>query len=374
MRIGVITDRLRINYGGILQAYALQRVLHDMGHEAHYIDWRPYKFQLHSFKTYFMRLLWKIKLLGRQNVAVLYDPEFIYNQAFRRINRFAEANIRIYPIRSFAQLRETDFDAYIVGSDQIWRPTYVPIGADAYLHFARHWSVRRIAYAASFGVDHLGEYSPEQLAQCATLAQQFHAISVREDSGVALCRTHFGVEATHVLDPTMLVDPRHYLSHIRRCRKHYPKNMCLSYVLDATPAKAQVLESILAHSHYESVKWEDIYGFKSNPTVEEWLKGFHEAQFIFTDSFHGCVFAILFGKPFIAFGNAGRGTTRFTSLLRQFGLEEFLIRSADEFSPDLVHRAIARFSDDAIQERLNELRKSSYEFLEKALQDKNIVK
>ena len=104
-----------------------------------------------------------------------------------------------------------------------------------------------------------------------------------------------------------------------------------------------------------------------NPTVEEWLKGFHDAEFVFTDSFHGCVFSIIFNKPFIAFGNEGRGMARFDSLLKMFGLEELLITSVDQFTPELVDRAISRFSDNSIQQRLNELRKESKLFLERAL-------
>ena len=60
MRIGVYTHPLRFNYGGILQAYALQRVLQDMGHDAVYIEWEQYNYRLAPFKLYLSRFLWKI--------------------------------------------------------------------------------------------------------------------------------------------------------------------------------------------------------------------------------------------------------------------------------------------------------------------------
>ena len=365
MRIGVITHPLRLNYGGILQAYALQRVLQDMGHDAMYIDWVPYSFVL-PIKVYFRRFVWKIKWLGRKEIRVFVDP--YYNRVYNKINRFAKSNICIFSIESIEQLCEDDFDVIVVGSDQIWRPVYIKNIEDAYLQFAKDWDVKRRAYAASFGVDDWSEYSDEQTAVCSDLAKRFDAISVREDSGVELCRNHLGVDAQHVLDPTMLVDVKHYMRHINGCKKRYPNSMCLAYILDEADDKSQVLNSIAKQCGYNIQQWEDIdMPSMKKPTVEEWLKGFHDAEFIFTDSFHGCVFSIIFNKPFIAFGNKDRGMARFNSLLKMFSLEELLITSVEQFIPELVDRAISRFSDDSIQRRLNELRKSSYDFLQKAL-------
>ena len=103
------------------------------------------------------------------------------------------------------------FDAYVVGSDQVWRPTY-NLGDklfDMYLAFADGQQVKRLSYAASFGVDKW-EYSDDQTRICSELAKQFDAISVREKSGVKLCADNLGVDAIHVLDPTMLLDPSDY--------------------------------------------------------------------------------------------------------------------------------------------------------------------
>ena len=369
MRIGVYTHPLHLNYGGILQAYAMQRVLQDMGHDAVYIDWMPYQFKLLPIKTYFWRFLCKLKWLGRREIDVFFDFNFRYNQAYKKINKFAKSNIQIHLIDSLEQLKEDDVDVLIVGSDQIWRPIYIENIADAYLGFAKDWDVRRIAYAASFGVDDWSEYSDEQTQVCRELIKKFDAVSVREDSGVDLCRNYLGVDAQHVLDPTMLVDIKHYIRHINSCKKRYSERMCLAYILDEADDKLAVLNSVAKYQGYNVRQWKnvDVPNIK-NPTVEEWLKGFHDAEFVFTDSFHGCVFSIIFNKPFIAFGNEGRGMARFDSLLKMFGLEELLITSLEQFTPELVDRAILRFSDNSIQQRLNELRKGSYEFLKSALE------
>lgn len=362
MRIGVYTHRLHLNYGGILQAYALQRVLQDMGHDAVYIEWCPYNFHFASLKIY----LWRFLLKLFRNRKVIIFRERMYRKCYYKINKFAENNISILPIKN---LHEEDVDVIVVGSDQIWRPVYIPNIEEAYLGFAKDWKIRRIAYAASFGVDDWSEYSEEQTVVCRNLAQKFDAISVREDSGVALCRNYLGVDAKHVLDPTMLVDIKHYICHINSSEKLYPERMCLAYILDEADDKLTVLNSAAKYQDYNVLQWKNIDTPNlKNPTVEEWLKGFHDAEFVFTDSFHGCVFSIIFNKPFIAFGNEGRGMARFNSLLKMFGLEELLITSSEQFTLELVDRAILCFSDNSIQQRLNELRRESYEFLKSALE------
>lgn len=362
MRIGVYTHPLHFNYGGILQAYALQRVLQDMGHDAVYIEWNKRRMTVLSWKVYLLRFYWKY--FKGADLVVFVEQK--YNRIYDKINKFTKNNITILPIKD---LKEGDVDVLIVGSDQIWRPIYVANIEEAYLGFAKDWDIRRIAYAASFGVADWSEYSDEQTTICRNLAQKFDAVSVREDSGVELCRNYLGVDAKHVLDPTMLVDIKHYMCHINSCKKRYPERMCLAYILDEADDKLAVLNSVAKCQGYSIRQWKnvDVPNIK-NPTVEEWLKGFYDAEFVFTDSFHGCVFSIIFNKPFIAFGNEGRGMARFYSLLKMFGLEELLITSLDQFTPELVDRAILRFSDNSIQKRLNELRKESYEFLKSALE------
>ena len=67
------------------------------------------------------------------------------------------------------------------------------------------------------------------------------------------------------------------------------------------------------------------------PPVEQWLRGFYDAEFVVTDSFHACVFSILFHKPFIVVGNARRGMSRFKSLLSIFALGDRLVMDVTQF-------------------------------------------
>lgn len=149
---------------------------------------------------------------------VLHRREHVLEERFlkrtypvvgRYTDHFIQRNICRRPVNTMHDIRRGQYDAFVVGSDQIWRPHFFPHIEEAFLSFARGWDVKRVAYAPSFGTD-TWEYSAAQTARCARLLKDFDAVSVREQSGVALCRRHLGVSARHVPDPTMLLPASDY--------------------------------------------------------------------------------------------------------------------------------------------------------------------
>jgi exopolysaccharide biosynthesis predicted pyruvyltransferase EpsI len=100
------------------------------------------------------------------------------------------------------------------------------------------------------------------------------------------------------------------------------------------------------------------------PPVEGWIKGFYDAEFVVTDSFHGVIFSIIFNKPFIAIGNEERGISRFTSILKQFDLEHRLIIGYDQLNNDLI---LENIDFDVINSKLKDLKAKSLLFLKKNL-------
>lgn len=329
MKIGILTLPLHTNYGGILQAYALQTVLERMGHEVCLIEkkWKPFRLPL--WKTPLVYGKRVLKNLAGHPYPIFYEQKVNREEPITRqntdlfINRYIKRRI----VDDFSELKESDFDAIVVGSDQIWRPKYFKdnIG-NAYLKFAEGWNIKRIAYAASFGTNKW-EYTAAQTKECAQLLKQFDAVSVREASGVDLCRKHFGVEARHVLDPTMLLSAEDYIRLFETAGTPKSPGTLLCYILDETPQKTSLINEICK-------KWK-LQPFRTNspsdinlsshkriyPPVEQWLRGFHDAKLIITDSFHACAFSILFNKPFIVIENKKRGVSRITSLLHLLGLE-----------------------------------------------------
>lgn len=339
MRIAIVTLPLHTNYGGILQAYALKTYLESMGHQATVLD-RGVKMPLPD--------LWKApfvyaKRAVQRVVKGRTGPEVFREIRYRREFPAVSANTRKFVdelvapriIRRFKDIREGEYDAFVVGSDQVWRPRYFGRIEDAFLDFARDWDVKRVAYAASFGTDQL-EYEYMQVHECASLLEKFDGVSVREDVGVQMCREWFDCDmAVQVLDPVMLVDASEYAAMAASVKGHPAKGKLVTYILDQSKEKSNVLDFMVRVS---GLRIHDISPVSDRtrplservvPPVEEWLAGFADAEFVVTDSFHGCVLSILFHKPFVAVGNSTRGMARMQSLLSRFGLDMRLVHGID---------------------------------------------
>lgn len=336
MKIGVISLPLHTNYGGILQAYALQTVLQEMGHEVVLLDNYPQCPSLRPFPiqqlAYLKRLI-RNCILPHKSIPIFIEKNDINNfMKMEHIRQFYRQHILNFPFSNASSLEFAGFDAFVVGSDQVWRPLYNSKIYDAYLAFTENWpQVKRVAYAVSFGSDEW-EYTKEQTFECKRLVHKFDAISLREISGVQLCKQYFDISASLVLDPTFLLDIKCYKAHIANSKIEYPPSMCLGYILDDTHEKKDLLKSIATFLDYDLIEFKNVDSINNRiaPTVESWLKALHNASFVFTDSFHGCVFSIIFKRPFIVYGNRERGMARFYSLLRIFGLESRLVTNRDE--------------------------------------------
>lgn len=336
MKIGILTLPLHTNYGGILQAYALQKVLERMGHEVVIID-EPIKKQVTKNKQIIKRFI--KKLIGRPTTIFweryLYDSYPIVSQ---NIRQFVDTYLKRVVVDSPSELMEEDFDAIVVGSDQIWRPKYYSHIKDAYLDFAKKWkSLKRIAYAPSFGTDEW-EYTGGQTKEFSKLLKLFDAVSVRENSGIELCKKYFDVDAMQVLDPTMLLSREDYASVINDSTTPAPQGDLLQYVLDKSDSITELVNHIAKEKMMKpfSVSGKPFTeGQKAEkcicPSIESWLRGFRDAKFVITDSFHACVFSMIFNKPFCVVGNKSRGMARFNSLLKMFNQEFRLIGSIAEY-------------------------------------------
>ena len=259
----------------------------------------------------------------------MYIKDIIDNQSgvvlITRPRRFGKT-LNMSMLRYYFDIKENDFSAIIVGSDQIWRPKYFSEIEHAYLDFTQNWNILRISYAASFGTDEW-EYNEEQTKQCGKLIKTFNAVSVREKSGIDLCRQHFGTNAEHVLDPTMLLAKEDYIRLFDTMNLPKSDGNLFCYVLDNSSEKSELIEKVAKERCLRPFYInKDFYNFeievnkRIQPPVEAWIRGLYDAELVITDSFHACVFSILFNKPFIAICNADRGLSRFISLFNMFGL------------------------------------------------------
>lgn len=379
MKIGILTQPLYCNYGGLLQCYALQKTLQRMGHDAVVLqrEWnRQYTFK--GACAYYAKLFVK-KLLGRKESWHYYVAQEKRDYIARETNKFTNRCIspRSKHCYTTGQLQEEverlKLDAIIVGSDQVWRPYYSPCQPNYFLDFLpEHSKVKRLSYAASFGGDDWNDWSPKLTELCAKLLQKFDAVSVREKSGIRLCKERFNVEAIQVLDPTMLLDKEDYLSVIGEPLQN--RGTLFNYVLDRSDEKLYIIQTIAERTNkrpFNSMPELDdsIYNLYGNieksvyPPVENWLSAFVEAEMVVTDSFHGTVFSIINNKPFWVVGNEGRGMARFETLLSMFGLEGRLISIKTIDKVDFN----APIDWKMVNEKRVEMKKLSLNFLKNAL-------
>ena len=364
MKIGILTLPLHTNYGGILQAYALQTTLQKMGHEVVVIDKRQnFKLPLHKKIIACTKQAIKRYLLGKDAPINLEKyQEKVWKTRTRHTTKFIENHLSRVVVENVSLLKAEDFDAIVVGSDQIWRCPYsssFPGVENSFLAFAETWDIKRLSYAASFGTDEW-EYSKKQTTNCSRLISKFDAVSVREMSAVRICKEHLKTDAVHVIDPTMLLCADDYRALLKDIERKMPDNGLMCYVLDSSEEVNNIIKDI-SHSndltpYHTNSKTEDYNApieERVQPKVEDWLRSFNDAEFIVTDSFHACVFSILFKKPFIVFGNKDRGVARFQSLLSVYGLEDRLVTSYKEFKEkiDIIKKPIDYDSVHALLEQ-----------------------
>ena len=372
MKIGILTHELKYNYGGILQNYALQQALKKLGHEPVTIDYKQEIGLTTKIKSLAKRFIAHYVL--RKNIKVKSWPSA--NEASiiqQRTRGFVEKYITTTDRIKLSELAKfkDNFNALVVGSDQVWRPRY--LGKHIYEMFLKSFpdTLPKIAYAASFGVDYW-EFTDKQTRICKELAQHFKAISVREASGVSLCKTHLSVDATHVLDPTMLLDKDDYIKLVKQEKTPSQGKGIMTYVLDKSPEKDAIIQTVSKRLGLPSFSVMPKSTFAKSgciddcifPPVTSWLRGFMDAEFVVTDSFHGTVFAIIFNKPFISIGNKNRGLDRFASLLGTFHLEDHLISDIKELKDKLLQ--IPDITQ--INKRKKHLQTLSFDFLIQSLQ------
>ena len=348
-----------------------------MGHQVVTLDPCPYLTL--SWKQKPIRYAKRIvrKLLGKPTILFYEDKKNReYDIQSQHLRHFISANINRLEFNSVNELQATSYDALIAGSDQVWRPkynkTYGRTIENAFLDFAEDWNVTRIAYSVSLGTDEW-EFTDTQTARCSRLAKKFDAISVREQSSVALCKQYLGVDSVHVLDPTMLLEKEDYIQLVQNSQTEESKGSLLCYILDDNDEKRMLIDRIvkerrLVPFYGNNPKMNDntlTPTERIQPPLEQWLRGFMDAEFVVTDSFHACVFSIIFGKPFVVVGNKERGLSRFESLLSIFGLQSHLIGSSSEYNPECSYVIGAE-----VASMLEAKKKESINFLKESLLDR----
>ena len=376
MKVSIMTQPLGHNYGGLLQAYSLQVCLRRLGCEVEILNYRMPEIKGWRKTRIILIDLFRLVVGIYKNIPSSKNNDFVLRRLYSfRDNKISLSDPIFFEEELVSYYAGHEFDALVVGSDQVWRPKYSPCISNYYFDFSAELlpAATKISYAASFGVDSW-EYSEEQTFRCAKLLKAFNHISVREDSAVALCMEKFGVQPEVMLDPVFLLGEADYDELLKPADDFTASGKLVGYVLDKSKdvnfsvnkiADFLGLEkiSIKPENDIHQVSREKINNCEYR-SVEEWVKAISTADFVVTDSFHGCALSIIFSTPFLALGNARRGQARFESLLRLFGLEERLVSDVNFITPALIEHEI---DWEEVSIRRRKLSNDGVAFLKKAL-------
>ncbi|MDY6120924.1 MAG: polysaccharide pyruvyl transferase family protein, partial [Campylobacter sputorum] len=204
MKIAVLTLPLVNNYGGNLQAFAMMRLLKNLGYEPVFLNLKLNKTEFlirYIIKKYFLWFIPRYK-----NPILLKQTPFSVQFIDKYINPKTK---EIYTSKDLYYIMNNgDFDACIVGSDQVFRTLSVSkMLNNIYSLSGVNDKIIKLSYAASFGAD---RYLGGNIEFHSKNFKKFKAISVREKSGIKICKETFGIDAVHVLDPTMMLEVDEY--------------------------------------------------------------------------------------------------------------------------------------------------------------------
>lgn len=388
MKIGIVslyrTLKLHQNYGTLLQNFALQTHLQKQGHETFWIRTIRYKSKEDSKNEtgkifglyYFFKNFLSALRIDKYHAAKRNNPYwdfFIKNVPHTRTEYDYEGLLKKPP----------KADAYISGSDQVWshaNPMF-------FLDFAPPSSIR-ISYAASAKWQTISEQWLKRAASC---IQNLDAVSVREVDGLTVCRSVGRNDAQLVLDPVFLLTADEYRAHVKdqNNKEEHSQPFLWSYFVDAIDQQSASYPVINQFSKCNDleiktdlVRSHRIGSAQSAPhfsrrTPTEWMSAFDKAEYVFTNSFHGTVFSIIFEKPFLVAlreGEQANGNARILSLLNLLGLKNRAMKEADlqKLSLDGLERTLLSPIDWClVKERLDLWRNRSINFLDEALEGRN---
>lgn len=374
-KVGIITIYDNNNYGNRLQNYALQEYVNSLGFEVQTIRNIPYK-ELNngtfiSVLKRLKRLLLNAPGIGKKTRSkeIKQWREHLYGpyKNLERIKAFSAFNKHIIffsDVIGYHNMKRlnTQFDFFITGSDQVWNPVLGRGTGLDFLTFADE--EKRIAYAASISLDKIPEEFNYRFSR---YLNSMNKISLREQQCVDLIKRKFNVDSTCVIDPTMLLDKHRWQVLADSANVQLPKKYILCMFL-GDKANEQTIHEY-AQKHSCEMVWlndpndKDTYSF--GPI--EFLYAVSHADMFITDSFHGCVFSILFHINFYAIERKGQANymfSRIAGLLSKFGLRRRVLSCENLNCIELIDEETWAHVDEILRHERNK----SKCFLQNALE------
>lgn len=344
-KIGIITILKVNNYGAELQAYATQKALQRLGYDAELVNYPFYKNERHIptdaskpvFPMPFKKRLVEWAYPKVANLKLLFQHTISGEKRLSNFAGFHNQFTKLSPeYRTIEALynAEKKYDAYIVGSDQVWNPGVYSSLNPYFLKFAPK-ERKRISYASSFGVASVPEYSKAYYREALA---GLDAISVREENAVQLVKDLCGKDAQWVLDPTLLLNVQEWME-VAKPVADLPEKYVLLYELTPCPylkelalkiAKEEGLKVVRITKDAALVEKDGSIINVTDAGPSEFLWMFDHADFVVTNSFHGTAFSINFNKDFyVVTPLRKKNNSRQKSILKLFNLSNRLLLEGD---------------------------------------------
>ena len=349
MKIGILTQTPSYNFGGTLQCLALQRVLDNMGHEVEVISYRSNNRG---------RRLAKVKLLfaGVKLSEILSTfADKIWNSVNSKTHRTRPLppemiNKNLSFIEKYINLTEScdedsigelvqkhQYDAIVFGSDKIWGD----LGMSQLVYFG-DWcptpKCKLFSYAACSGKFSIPKYNISKIEKC---LNRFSSVSVRDVQTKDLFQSFCEKEIAIVADPTllyhfdefkncMIIDTPYILTYVLGREIIGGHKKIISKLKERHP-DCIVVSIVLTTESTDIVKYSDRVIYDASP--DEWVSLFFHATYIYTDSYHGTIFAMKYRKKFVSYYREFLRSSRLDDLKKRFLLSN-IIGNSREFHPD----------------------------------------
>lgn len=356
MKIGILTYHRAHNYGAILQAIATRVALQNMGHKVYYVDyWPEYHKDAYRFFS------WKRFKKGK--LSYLVNRLMLWREHHARIAHFEDAINQF--IAPYCKDVSEQFDVIIYGSDQIWRKQKATETFNPVYFGANHFKAgKHITYAASMGDL---QKSEEDQIFLKNILGNFNAISVRENE-LKDYLVQLGISSNLVIDPTLLLNSTQW-DVLLNPKTIITSGYVLYYSLQSNVFERTTLQEFAQSKSLRLVEIKGVAGKdtdteKSQCGPFEFVSLVKHADYVFTTSYHGLAFSIIYGKQFFTSfkTNSGRAET----LLGLLGLSDRLITPKAASVPDLPH-----IDYDLVKSKIDKLKFQSTSFISRVLTPQN---
>lgn len=347
MKTAIVTLVGDFNYGNRLQNYALQEILKSIGVDVTTIDNPPSSLKNKIKERFFERINGKWRIKSKADL-----------MREKNLRSFTHKYISVSP----SSYKSEDYDYFIVGSDQVWNPSFWGTNTECYS--AKRYLLRdvapqkRISYAASFGVEELNDlWTPVFQKELS----KYKAISVREASGVDIIRNTCGRDAALVLDPTIVLSREKWAQLAVNVQEQ--PYILLFHLGDMSNQQQEYVKKLAREHNYKVIDMTNKKDSYYQCSPEEFLGLIKNARMVFTDSFHATVFSIIFHTPFLSLSRTQKNYCKMSSRLETL---LSVVRMEDRFNNmDITDPFVCSF--DGVDELIDAKKDDCTKYLRNAL-------